>query len=111
MKGSNDNRDVAVLFSPDQTVPASRTRNIIVGGARSSIRLEEVFWDSLDEILQRENLTLNDLVSRIWDRLPARGNLSGAVRVFVHNYFYALSQNRRPKPPSGPNRTTPTRRN
>ncbi|WP_225768523.1 ribbon-helix-helix domain-containing protein [Inquilinus sp. Marseille-Q2685] len=99
MNRSTGSGDAILYVSADQTVPASRTRNVTVGGARSSIRLEEAFWDALDEILRRENLRLNDLVSRIWDHLPAKGNLSGAVRVFVHSYFHALSQNTTPKLP------------
>jgi len=101
MKESNDNRNVTVHFPGNQVAPASRTRNITIGGARSSIRLEEAFWDGLDEILRREGLTLNDLVNRIAHHQAARANLSGAVRVFIHSYFYALSQDRTPKLPPG----------
>ncbi len=101
MKGSNDNRDSTIYFSGSQTVPASRTRNVRIGGARSSIRLEKAFWESLDEILNREDLTLDGLVTRISGRLPVRANLSSAVRVFVHSYFYALSQDRTPRLPPG----------
>ncbi|WP_342237840.1 ribbon-helix-helix domain-containing protein [Inquilinus sp. OTU3971] len=101
MKGSNDNRDSIVYFSGTQTAPASRTRNVTIGGARSSIRLEEAFWEALEELLKREDLTLNDLVTRISDRLSTRGNLSSAVRVFIHSYFYALSQDRTPRLPPG----------
>ncbi len=43
MKGSNDDWNVIMHFSSNQSVPASRTRNITIGGARSSIRLEEAF--------------------------------------------------------------------
>ena len=64
------------------------------------MRLEEAFWDALEEILRREGLTLNDLVSRIWGRLPTNGNLSSAARVFVHSYFFTLSQNGQPELPS-----------
>jgi predicted DNA-binding ribbon-helix-helix protein len=101
MKGSNDNRDGTVYFSGSQTVPASRTRNVRIGGARSSIRLEEAFWEALDEILYREDLTLDGLVTRISGRLPVRANLSSAVRVFIHSYFYALSHDRTPRLPPG----------
>jgi len=101
MKGSNDNRDSTVYFSRNQSVPTSRTRNVLIGGARSSLRLEEAFWKALDEILKREGLTLNDLVTRISDRQSVTGNLSSAVRVFTHSYFYALSHGRTPWRPTG----------
>lgn len=95
MKSSNDNRDSTLYFAGNQAVPASRTRNVTIGGARSSIRLEEVFWEALEEILKREGLTLNELVTRISRRLSTGGNLSGAVRVFIHSYFYTLGQSRK----------------
>ncbi|WP_342236952.1 ribbon-helix-helix domain-containing protein [Inquilinus sp. OTU3971] len=101
MKGSNDNHDSIMYFSGSQAAPASRTRNVTIGGVRSTIRLEEAFWEALEEILKREGLTLNDLVTRISDRQSARGNLSSAVRVFIHSYFYALSQDRTPRLPRG----------
>jgi len=101
MKSSNDNCDSTMHFPGNRAAPASTTRNVTIGGARSSIRLEDAFWDALDEILRREGLTLNGLVTRISDRLSARGNLSGAVRVYIHSYFYALSQDRTPRLPPG----------
>lgn len=101
MKGSNDNRDRTEYFLGHKIIPASRTRNILIGGARSSIRLEEAFWEALEEILKREDLALNDLVTKISDRLSSTANLSGAVRVFIHSYFYALSQDRTPRLPTG----------
>jgi len=101
MKESNDNRNVTVHSLDGQNVPASRTRNIMIGGVRSSIRLEEAFWDALDEILKREDLTLNNIVTRISNRLAAKRNLAGAMRIFIHSYFYALSQDRTPRLPPG----------
>ena len=100
MKGSNDNRNITTYFSDTKNAPVSITRNIRISEARSSIRMEEAFWSALDEIVEREGLTLNDLVTRISKRLPPKANLAGAVRVFVHSYFYALSQDRKPTVPT-----------
>lgn len=111
MKGSNDNRDVTSYFSDNQNAPASRTRNIRIGRARSSIRLEEAFWKALDETVKREDLTLNDLVTTISSRLSAKENLAGAMRVFIHSYFYALNQDRRPRIPTGAGRKAHKPRN
>ncbi len=73
--------------------------------------MEEAFWEALEEILTREGFTLNDVVTKISDRLSAKGNLSGAVRVFIHSYFYKLSQDRTLEPPTGPARQARKLRN
>ncbi|WP_429225732.1 ribbon-helix-helix domain-containing protein [Inquilinus ginsengisoli] len=111
MKGSNDNRDTSVHFAREQPVPTSRTRNVTIGGARSSIRLEDAFWDGLDEIIQREGVTLDQLITGIRRRLSPDANLSGAVRVFIQSYYYALSQKATPRLPPGSRWRVPKLRN
>jgi len=77
-----------------------RTRNVTLGGNRTSIRLEAQFWHGLEEIVRREGIPLNALVTRI--RASQRGGgLCSAVRVFVQSYFFALAHNRHPAVPKG----------
>ncbi|MGL4968187.1 MAG: ribbon-helix-helix domain-containing protein [Inquilinus sp.] len=76
-----------------------RTRNVMIGGRRTSIRLEVAFWEALEEILEREELTLNTLVSRIDTTRKSNKNLSGAIRVFIFGYFYSLAHHRVPSVP------------
>lgn len=76
-----------------------RSQNIMIGGHRTSMRLEPSMWDALADIAAREGLTINDLCSRIKDRLDHQkhrdGNgsdkfevtLTSAVRVFIAAYF------------------------
>jgi predicted DNA-binding ribbon-helix-helix protein len=66
----------------------------MVGGRRTSIRLEAAFWSALGEIIEREDITLNALVSRIDAENRDHNNLSSAVRVFIHSYFFALARQR-----------------
>ncbi len=69
-----------------------QTRNVLLQGRRTSIRLEAAFWLALDEILELEGITLNALVTRINTADRNGGNLSGAVRVFIISYFMALAR-------------------
>lgn len=66
-------------------------RNVTFDGRRTSLRLENVFWDSLIEICDREHSTLDDLVGRI-SRTDEeeQGNdacLARAVRVYIIEYY------------------------
>jgi predicted DNA-binding ribbon-helix-helix protein len=77
------------------------TRNVTIGGSRTSIRLERQFWSGLEEIVTREGIPVNALVSRIRASQRGAGSLSSAVRVFIQAYFFALAHNRRPTIPKG----------
>ncbi len=58
-----------------------KKRSVVVAGHRTSVSLELAFWEALREIAQRENKTINQLVSEVDD--GRAGNLSSAIRVFV----------------------------
>ena len=71
-----------------------RTRNIFVGGRRTSIRMEAVFWSAIEEIMAREDITLHALVTRIASARGGGKNLSSSVRVFIQSYFFELAHQR-----------------
>jgi predicted DNA-binding ribbon-helix-helix protein len=58
-----------------------RKRSVTIAGHATSFSLEEEFWQDLQAIARKRNLSLNALVSSI-DAKRA-GNLSSALRVFV----------------------------
>ena len=61
-------------------------RSVYVDGHKTSVSLENEFWDGLCEVARHKNLTALTLVATIAsDR--NRNNLSSAVRVFVLNHF------------------------
>jgi predicted DNA-binding ribbon-helix-helix protein len=64
-------------------------RSVIIDGQKTSVSLENEFWDGLREIASRKNVALSTLVKQI-DTGRTTNNLSSAVRVFVFNHFYAL---------------------
>jgi predicted DNA-binding ribbon-helix-helix protein len=61
-------------------------RSVIVAGHRTSVSLEEPFWQRLKEIARGRNLSINDLVTEI-DAVETAGgrpgNLSSALRLYV----------------------------
>ena len=60
---------------------AVRKRSLTIAGHRTSLSLEEAFWQALKEQARTEGLSLAALVARI-DR-ERTGNLSSAVRVYI----------------------------
>jgi predicted DNA-binding ribbon-helix-helix protein len=75
-------------------------RSIRLVGNKTSVSLENQFWDGLREIARRENVAVSALIERIdTDRIDH--NLSSAVRLFVLDYFkmhggQQIVQNARP---------------
>jgi predicted DNA-binding ribbon-helix-helix protein len=61
-------------------------RSILVGGHKTSVSLEEAFWNGAKEIAREHGKTLSELVSGI-DRTRQQGNLSSAIRLFVLDHF------------------------
>jgi predicted DNA-binding ribbon-helix-helix protein len=57
-------------------------RSVSIAGHRTSISLEEPFWEVLREIAEREKLSIQALIGRI-DAERDEQNLSSAIRVFV----------------------------
>ncbi|WFU44192.1 ribbon-helix-helix domain-containing protein [Bradyrhizobium sp. CB82] len=61
-------------------------RSIVVAGHKTSVSLEEAFWNGMKEISSQRNITLSELVGEIDSNRP-HGNLSSAIRLFVLDYF------------------------
>lgn len=66
-------------------------RSIVISGRKTSVSLEDEFWQSLKEIVRGRKGTLSDLVADIDTRRP-HGNLSSAIRLFVLNHFRSREQ-------------------
>jgi predicted DNA-binding ribbon-helix-helix protein len=61
-------------------------RSIVVAGHKTSVSLEEAFWNGMKEISGERSVTLSELVGEV-DTKRQQGNLSSAIRVFVLEYF------------------------
>ena len=55
--------------------------SVIVAGHRTSVSLEDSFWEALGKIATRRGLSRNRLISLI--DAERSGNLSSAIRLFV----------------------------
>ncbi|WP_207460146.1 ribbon-helix-helix domain-containing protein [Azospirillum sp. SYSU D00513] len=66
--------------------PSLICRNVRVGKRRTSLRMEPYIWDSLREICEREDLTINEICTQI-DQRRGQANLTASIRVFIVSYF------------------------
>ena len=57
-------------------------RSVIIGGHKTSVSLEEPFWQGVRDITAARNITVSELLREI-DQNRVNANLSSAVRVFV----------------------------
>jgi predicted DNA-binding ribbon-helix-helix protein len=80
-------------------------RSIIVAGHKTSVSLEDAFWQSLKEIAATRQLTLSDLVATI-DNGRHHDNLSSAIRLFVlEHYRLQVAAGSSPQPARGASAT------
>jgi len=61
-------------------------RSIVIAGHKTSVSLEDAFWNGLKEIANGRDMTLSDLVATI-DSERQHGNLSSAIRLFVLDFY------------------------
>ncbi len=63
-------------------------RSFKIRGHRTSLSLEQPFWDALRDIADREKVPLSKLVAEIDTMRDANASgLSGAVRVFILQHY------------------------
>jgi predicted DNA-binding ribbon-helix-helix protein len=70
-------------------------RSLVIAGHRTSISLEDAFWDRLRGIAAERGLSLNRLAAMV-DASRGGANLSSAMRVFVLE-----AESARPSRPAG----------
>jgi predicted DNA-binding ribbon-helix-helix protein len=57
-------------------------RSIVIAGHKTSVSIEDEFWNSLKEIARERSATLTELVTTIHGNRQ-HANLSSAIRLFV----------------------------
>jgi predicted DNA-binding ribbon-helix-helix protein len=63
-------------------------RSIVLAGHKTSVSLENEFWDGMRQIADQKNTTVSALLQQI-DTGRSSANLSSAIRIFVFNQFRA----------------------
>jgi predicted DNA-binding ribbon-helix-helix protein len=80
-----------VFISADPQLWAHRARSVRLHGVATSIRLENLFWQVLDDIAARDGYTVPQLCTRLYDELLAeRGavdNFASFLRVCCTRYL------------------------
>lgn len=66
------------------------SRNVWIGPRRTSIRLEPAFWDLLEQVAQREYLSIHGVCTAVAERATDYG-LTGAIRVFLLSYAWTVA--------------------
>lgn len=89
-----------VFISADPHSYDSRTRSVRLHGVVTSIRLENLFWQVLDEISRRDGMGVVQLIEKLYDELVAArgevGNFASFLRVSALRYEALLAQGRIP---------------
>ncbi|MDA0305830.1 MAG: ribbon-helix-helix domain-containing protein [Proteobacteria bacterium] len=66
------------------------SKNVMINGQRTSLRLEQEIWGAVDDTCQREDLTVHQLFTLI-DAHRHGVSRTSAVRSFVVGYLRALA--------------------
>ncbi len=70
-------------------------RNVAIDGHRTSLKLEQVFWEALGEISESEGLTVPELISLV-DHRRYNESRTSAVRAFIVTYLHKLASENGP---------------
>ncbi len=70
---------------PDRDATAISKHSLTIAGHRTSISLEQAFWEKLRAIASARGLSLAALIGEI-DAVRGKANLSSAIRVYTLNY-------------------------
>jgi predicted DNA-binding ribbon-helix-helix protein len=61
-------------------------RSVVLVGHKTSVSLEDEFWNGLREIAKQRGRTVSDLIAAI-DADRQNANLSSAIRLFVLDFY------------------------
>ena len=71
-----------------------KKRSLTLRGHRTSVSLEDEFWQAFREIAIESNRSVNDLAAEIDEKRGTATGLASAIRLFVLAHFRHLSRNR-----------------
>ena len=66
-------------------------RNVRVGGRRTTIVLEAYVWDSIDSMLDKETVSLDEFCAHV-DHARRNSSMASSARLVVLAYFRLLDQ-------------------
>ena len=66
-------------------------KSLILSGHKTSVALEEDFWNALESIAKNKNTSVDSIIQKI-DKDERRGSLASALRVFILNFFIEMKK-------------------
>lgn len=63
------------------------SRNLVISGHRTSVRLEDEIWAALKDVAERGGYTVHELASRIHRLKKSGQSFTSAIRVFLMLYY------------------------
>lgn len=85
-----------IYTSADPIHYEQRTRSMRIHGVVTSIRLENLCWDILARIASKDQMTTNQLISKLYDEIIERqgrvDNLSSFLRVSCMRYLSYVAE-------------------
>ena len=89
-----------IFISADPASYESRTRSVRLHGVVTSIRLEHLYWEVLEEIARRDGMSVTHLIEKLYDELVAArggvGNFASFLRVSALRYEALVARGRIP---------------
>jgi len=74
-------------MKPRRSLPSPIVkRSVSIGRRKTSVALEDGFWNALKEITAAQETSASQLILKI-DRSREGNNLSSAIRLFVLDYY------------------------
>jgi len=97
-----------IFISADPELYTCRSRSIRLRGVATSLRLEKLYWQLLEEIGDRDGLSVPQLVAKLFDELSEAGgpgsptNFASFLRVSCTRYLQLQLSGRIPADASVP---------
>lgn len=66
-------------------------KSLILSGHKTSVALEKEFWEALERIANKNNLSTDALIQKI-DQNDRNGSLASALRVFILSSFIEMKK-------------------
>jgi len=84
-----------LFIGGDSSLWSSKTKSLRIQGVVTSIRLENFFWDILEELSFRDQMTVNQIITKLYlESLDADhdiGNFTSFLRVCCSRYLSLIA--------------------
>ena len=66
-------------------------KSLILSGHKTSVALEKEFWEALESIANKNNISTDALIQKI-DQNDRNGSLASSLRVFILSSFIEMKK-------------------